>query len=336
MKSYEIKMHFTADGKFITDIAREKCCLNGDLKGAMRLLNEIMVIEPTEPDDPRPVDRYIYDILNGRAELTGLLSPDPNECTINFIRIPGHEDKCDIADALEKFKQKADQAEEKLRIMTNKYLFLIDNLPEYMTQDDMFDIQQSYRDQYDEEDDPAGLQLVREDEMSSDDIFYGKLLHNFAATNNDQLSRSAMSDIKTITKNPSAALSEFVQHMHEESDDKEYGWLEPDGTYHPVPWGEHSKWAGEYLLKHYPFDKYPEIYFDDSNSEHRKYLVDGDVLVYKLNWILIDSPRQGYGRHTCNPNREMTKRQKEFLYDYYREHKNYRAADALYKDDGDI
>lgn len=40
----------------------------------------------------------------------------------------------------------------------------------------------------------------------------------------------------------------------------DYGWLEPNGTFHAVEWGLHGQWANEYLDEHYPFDKCANMY----------------------------------------------------------------------------
>lgn len=123
-------------------------------------------------------------------------------------------------------------------------------------------------------------------------------------------------------------LAEFIEQTKNSRDD-DYGWLEPDGTFHPSPWGTHTKWAQKYLDKHYPITENRELYYATINNRKQP-LSAGDVLAYNLNWVLIDSPSQGFGYHRENPNKPLTKAQKEFLYDYYMERGRNKEANAIW------
>ena len=48
----------------------------------------------------------------------------------------------------------------------------------------------------------------------------------------------------------SALLNSFIRRMKSESDD-DYGWLEPNGTFHPVEFGMHEKWATDHVAEFY-------------------------------------------------------------------------------------
>lgn len=125
-------------------------------------------------------------------------------------------------------------------------------------------------------------------------------------------------------------LQSYLDRQHMDTDD-DYGWLEPDGTYHPVEWGDHQEWAVKYLDKHYPFKKHTDMYW--TSKEKRQHIVGGDVLIYKLHWILIHNPSQGLGTPTYDATFGMTKKQKEFLYDYYIKRNQHRKANELYQKD---
>lgn len=47
------------------------------------------------------------------------------------------------------------------------------------------------------------------------------------------------------------ALDSFMARMmdEEEHTTEDYGWLEPNGTFHAVEWGDHQEWANDYLDK---------------------------------------------------------------------------------------
>lgn len=96
----------------------------------------------------------------------------------------------------------------------------------------------------------------------------------------------------------------FIDRMSCDLDEEDYGWLEPDGTFHAVEWGDHQQWADDYLQEHLDEDDYWEI-------GHA-----GDYLT-KHHWILLHNPAQGLARPTMDPSHNPTKAQREFLYDYY-------------------
>jgi hypothetical protein len=93
---------------------------------------------------------------------------------------------------------------------------------------------------------------------------------------------------------------------------KDYGWLNPNGKFYPVPWGEHTKWAYEYVEKHYP---------------KADYMDEADFLISR-RWILIHSPANSIPIIEMN---SATKRQKEFLYDYYMERGMMDDANSVWK-----
>lgn len=123
----------------------------------------------------------------------------------------------------------------------------------------------------------------------------------------------------------STMVSEYIERQKSNTTD-DYGWLEPNGTYHPVEWGDHQEWAINYLEKHHPYANDKTLYHTDKN----KNIAGGDVLIYKLHWILIHNPSQGIGHITKDPSFEPTKAQKEFLYNYYIERNRNKEANELY------
>lgn len=98
----------------------------------------------------------------------------------------------------------------------------------------------------------------------------------------------------------------------------DYGWLEPDGTFHGVEWGEHQYWAYRYVEENFP-ERYEEI------------LEAGDWLVDR-GWVLLHNPSQGVAIATGSLVRDMTKAQKEFLYDYYTERDCKREANEIWEE----
>ena len=50
------------------------------------------------------------------------------------------------------------------------------------------------------------------------------------------------------------ALDSFMARMMDKEDHitEDYGWLEPNGTFHGVEWGAHQDWAQNYMNEKFP------------------------------------------------------------------------------------
>lgn len=118
------------------------------------------------------------------------------------------------------------------------------------------------------------------------------------------------------------ALADFIEHAKNERDN-DYGWLEPDGTFHPVKFAEHEEFAVNFLKEHYPFDdkKHTPLYYHSFEADKPEYISGGDVLIYSLGWILIHNPMRGTATAEHDPARRITVKQKEFLTEYYTKRK---------------
>lgn len=127
-------------------------------------------------------------------------------------------------------------------------------------------------------------------------------------------------------------LQEYIDRQISHTTD-DYGWLEPNGTFHPVEWGQHEEWAVDYLDKHYPFKNNEHLYCIPDDTNTQKHIVGGDCLVYKLHWILLHNPSQGIAKPQYDTIFGMTKAQKEFLYDYYIKRNKHNMANELYEKD---
>lgn len=124
------------------------------------------------------------------------------------------------------------------------------------------------------------------------------------------------------------ALDNFIKRMTdtEEHTTEDYGWLEPNGTFHGVEWGEHSKWADNWLRENLTEEEYEE-----TDCKYRLYDA-GDALVDR-GWILLHNPSQGIAYPTESIKHTRTKAQKEFLYDYYMERGCEKEANEIWQED---
>lgn len=117
-----------------------------------------------------------------------------------------------------------------------------------------------------------------------------------------------------------------VQEASESVDKRktDYGWLEPNGAFHPVEFGNHQVWASKYLLRLYREGK---ITYDEAKIGLNQNA--GDILV-NMGWILIHNPSNMMIKVTRNESKTITKSQTEFLYDFYLKQGNIRKANELY------
>lgn len=120
-------------------------------------------------------------------------------------------------------------------------------------------------------------------------------------------------------------LDNYMKRMldTEEHTTEDYGWLEPNGKFHAVKWGDHQEWAYEYLESkaktEEEYSKLPRLY------------EAGDVLT-KEGWVLLHNPSQGIAMATKDSSKDYTKAQKEFLFDYYIERNCEEEANDIWKE----
>ena len=97
---------------------------------------------------------------------------------------------------------------------------------------------------------------------------------------------------------------------------EDYGWLSPDGEFYASDWGTHQTKATEILDE----NNWTSEAWKMQQSEER--LTDADYLSKYKNFVLIHSASQGIPYPTILEGKRLTKKQREFLYDFYME-RNY-------------
>ena len=101
----------------------------------------------------------------------------------------------------------------------------------------------------------------------------------------------------------------------QETESKEFGWLSPAGEFTESPFGNHEESAEEICEK------------KGFNEEYRKWrkdrAVEGDCLYLRRDFLsivkgycLIHNP-SGYGGYIVTNMKNLTKKQKDFLYGYF-------------------
>lgn len=297
-----MEMHFTVDGCFVTNLAREKLFIEKDLAGAIKLLRSSLVSDDVTPDEQL---MYCLQVLHGAASIKGTSGSGDYGLEFRDGIDENPTDLSSISRLIADMAAGIEALRSENRDLANKVCFISERLGETA-------LERVNADYYNEYDKPlfSGIPVP------------GWRIKNSVADND---TRRGMLD------------SYLAQRRREDKMAKkgrqpdDYGWLEPDGTWHPVGWGGHAKWAAEWLDDHMPFKEHPEVYWR-TDKEGRRHITNGDVLVFSLGWVLMDSPWQGLAKPTADPARKMTKAQKEFLYGYYVERGRHEEANALYED----
>lgn len=112
-----------------------------------------------------------------------------------------------------------------------------------------------------------------------------------------------------------------LSKLRENNDD--YGWLTPDGIFMPTPFVHHEQFATQYMFSHTTQNERMNIM-----KKYSSRLTDW--LIYDMNFILLHNPAMGPAQITHNPNGHMTKKQKDFLYDYLTKRGQREEANALF------
>lgn len=287
-ESTQLHFHWSIKGSFITQLAREKFYEDLNPKYAIDLL-----MGSTVRPDLSEADRLAIAIaiLDGRKELVGTYPGDDYD-----VRdVPEDErDPSRTVEALfERTRDKIKSLEATVRELNEKMCFIAENTSE----DKLKVLDRRYADYCDGEGSIFGTE------------------------------RPAMEipnpwGTPGLPEAPEDMLQSVTDRMKSQVDEPDYGWLFPDGTFHPVDWGEHQGWAYQWLLEHDP--------------EHARDLPlhqAGDTLSTRHKAVLLHSPYQGMATVTSAGVGELTKKQKEFLFDYYVKRGKSDVASKLYQTD---
>jgi hypothetical protein len=285
-------LHFSVAGEYITNLARQLFYCDHKLEKALNIIKGATQTDQLSESEHLTL---CLEIISGSKKIKGIYPGD------DYGVVDDNGSFNDFIKEIEKMDSELTSTKEELKDMLNKFAFVCRSLSDY----ELKTLNREYREEYDEF-------LFETSEQEKRFMDY---VTNSPTTINPAL-QSYMDRRADTTK-----------HTYED-----YGWLEPDGTYHEVDWGCHSDWAKEYLDEHYPYTENKELYWAEDKNGDKTHFLNGDVLVYRLGWVLLDSPAQGIATPKYDSSRNMTKAQKEFLYDYYIERGLNTQANKLYED----
>ena len=131
----------------------------------------------------------------------------------------------------------------------------------------------------------------------------------FEDDENENPTSKMVSDIKALDKRIKKIITK-----------NDYGWLSPEGKFTPVEWGSHDAWAREYIEKHF---KNVDVW--------KPFFYAGDYLT-KQGWLLLHNPHLGAVELSFDEINSASKKQKEFLYDYFTAREMTVEARQVWKD----
>lgn len=304
----KLSLSFSIQGEFITNVAREKLYEDNNLISALKILMSASQTDEITENDRL---RLALDILDGMACFKGTYPGDYHLETHNE-REPGVKG---IDAHFQKVNQRLSEAEKDAQSLQQKFLFLMENIPEYI----LNTLNDRYRSEFDE-----------------------------------YLTEPADYDDQALPDGPTPMLDLFVKRMTrtKETATEDYGWLEPNGKFHPVEWGDHQKWAYDYIHDHLPacLEADGQIIKVRSGANETEILAlishgwtrSGDYMYLSPSdagdeltargWILLHSPSLGDVTLTQSQTKRLTKAQREFLFDYYTERGYHDQAQACLED----
>ncbi len=289
---------FGITGEFLTKIAREWYFIEHK---PYSVVEELLLSCLTGTDTPTgKLKLMIQDILLGRSELRG----NSWDGTFGYVELDGPA-PVNLVEEYAKICNQLGESELERKKVTERHLALVDALRYW--------IEGSIEDALDVVKEHHGINDLVIDllNMTGDitvDIYPGGL-------RKVHIPDAAEVEIERESTGSPMLDSFFKQLDIEKKHPDSYGWLEPDGTFNPVPWCEHQDFAFRTIRERGWWDDYKNT--DDSCD----YSMCGDYLTRKRGWVLLHNPGQGVAIVTRNESRPLTRAQREFLFDYYSDRK---------------
>lgn len=293
------KLSFSITGEFITKTAREMLRDN-KLASALELLMNCLV---TDQAPKLQILGLALAILNGDYELRGTYPGDD----YGAVETSQHGQARNLMDHQESLRKKLSELEERNRALTQKLIFVQEYLRENAYLFDQREFEDAYRNEFDGD----------FFEKTDDDIEAESALQILSAWDNAQSNDAAM------PSGPSP-VEDMLARLHAGSED-DYGWLFPDGTFYPVDFGEHTKWAIDYLTEHDP------EYQQKVLTGETRFDLATDTLEKQFKAVLLHNPQWGVAGISDETANRLTKTQREWLFDYYTKRNQPALANKLYQ-----
>lgn len=245
-----------------------------------------------ETDQMSEGDRFLLaiKILNGEARLVGTYPHD--DYGVEMLDEP--EEKFNLIERIEQMGQEIEDLKAERRELSEKLACIAEELD--LSAREMRSINGTWRTDYGGEND-----IFHIDPYDDDTDSLLSVLKKFSGSDDEE----------------SDPVEDFIDRMRSDTED-DYGWLAPDGKFYPVEFANHQNWAWRKLIELGMTEEY------EPNRESA-----GDKLV-DMGWVLLHNPSMGTAFVTSSDKKRMTKKQKEFLFDYYtKRNKHSKAKEFL-------
>lgn len=271
------ELHFTIEGSFINDFAKEKLIYDNDVTAAFKLIESCLVSDEINEDERRGL---VLKVLDGQLNLEG---DSYNGIIVTETGISGI-----LVDHLNKMKEEIKSLKEELQEEYQKHAEQLEIINELLPEWELSRINEAW---------------IRTKGSSTEEPIFDlpeSSYHEYVKTTNKSLSESTL-------ENKEQEESKFFKEVNiiKPHSDKyyTYGWLEPNGTFHEVKWGDHNDFAWKYLREHnLPYER------DLSKA--------GDALTDR-GWVLLHNPGMDLAYVTRDETTPLTKAQRDYLYAYY-------------------
>lgn len=286
-------LSFGITGEFITRIAREWFFIEHK---PYEVVEEFLLSCMAGTDTPKgKLQLMAQDVLLGRAEFRGnswdetyryVILDEPAE--MNLFR--------EYANAQAELRSEKESREN----VSEKYIALLDALRMWYD-GDLEDAVESIED-HEAKDLVIDLMALHDQVLLEYSPCYGRRV-KFPDSQEEIVIRKTTGE---------TLLDSYMAQQHIEEKHKDnYGWLEPDGTFHPVPWCDHQEYAIKIIREKGWYDEFDR--WEDDGSIY----YCGDFLVRVKGWVLLHNPGRGVAYVTRGESKRLTKAQREFLFNYY-------------------
>lgn len=280
-------MHFSVQGELITRLARERVFYENPPH--IRYAIELLM-SCLESDQMSEGDRLLLavKILNGEARIVGTYPED--DYGVEMLEKP--EGKFNLMERIESMAQEVEDLKAERRELSDKLACVAEELE--LSDWKMRAINRTWRTDYGGESDIFDVGPY--DDGGDDPLL--SVLKKFSGSEDGE----------------DDPVSDFIERMSSDTED-DYGWLAPDGTFYPVEFASHQSWAWRKLKELGAIEKH------ELNTGSY-----GDKLV-EMGWALLHNPGMGTAFVTSSDSKPLTKKQKDFLFDYYTKRNKPRKAE---------
>lgn len=280
-------MHFSVQGELITRLARERVFYENPPR--IRYAIELLM-SCLESDQMSEGDRLLLavKILNGEARIVGTYPEDD----YGVEMLEKSEGKFNLMERIESMAQEVEDLKAERRELSDKLACVAEELE--LSDWKMRAINRTWRTDYGGESDIFDVGPY--DDGGDDPLL--SVLKKFSGSEDGE----------------DDPVSDFIERMSSDTED-DYGWLAPDGTFYPVEFASHQSWAWRKLKELGAIEKH------ELNTGSY-----GDKLV-EMGWALLHNPGMGTAFVTSSDSKSLTKKQKDFLFDYYTKRNKPRKAE---------